>query len=266
MSSVEPVVEQVIHTRINAGIAVITLEYGTDHVWSARHLDQLHQELLELGRNPRARALVLTGSRDGAFSASLPLQAFSGEDKVQSVGLSRLFQQAFGALRQFPGLTVAAIDDDATDAGLEAALSCDLRVASTKSQFSLSPGRYGLVPMAGATQLLPRIIGESWAKRVLLCGQVVTAETALKIGLVDALEESDAVSARAQEWASQSLQHSPLSMRATKQLVEHARMRPLQTGFAAERDWLSEMLDTPDQREGIAAALANREPHWQDEH
>jgi enoyl-CoA hydratase/carnithine racemase len=247
----------------DAGVATITIQFGTENDWNAERLESFNSLLLKLTHDPNIRALVLTGSGETGFCQGVDLGSPPDGIKMRTATLSRLCQQTFGSLRRFPGLTVAAISGDASDVGLESTLSCDLRIATATSTFTLAPGRRGRLPVAGATQMLPRLVGETWAKRMMLCGHTVNGEKAFEIGLVDALEADSSVLERASEWAHDSLWHSPGSVSATKKLIEHARMRPLETGFAAERDWLGDLLGTPDEAEGRAAPLANRDPHWQ---
>ncbi|BES71718.1 enoyl-CoA hydratase [Marinobacter nanhaiticus D15-8W] len=250
---------------VQNGLAMLSIPQSAERYWTEGALADFLQTVQALGLDPAVRALILTGEPGQPFSHGLELTAVREGSKVASAGIGRQFAQAFAALRRFPGVSVAALTGNASDAGLECALCCDFRIAEPGSQFSMVPARYGLVPVAGGSQLLPRLVGEVWAKRLLLCGETVDAEQALAIGLVDAVSESGGAVELAADWARRSFAQGPTAIRATKQLIEHARMRPLETGFAAERDWLVELQGTAEQIEGVRAGVEGRQPHWQDD-
>ncbi|ROT99609.1 enoyl-CoA hydratase [Marinobacter sp. R17] len=246
------------------GLAHMRLPQSTDALWSDASLDAFYRDVQSLDRRQDVRGLVIEGQPGQPFSHGVDLALFHEGSKTAGAGVNREFGLAFNALRRFPGVSAAALTGDAADAGLECALCCDFRIAEPSVRLSMVPARYGLVPVGGGSQLLPRLVGEVWAKRLLLCGETVNAETALAIGLVDAISEPGQASELASDWVRRSFRQGPQAVRATKQLIEHARMRPLETGFAAERDWMVELQGTAEQIEGIQAADAGRTPHWPD--
>ncbi|MAA66235.1 MAG: enoyl-CoA hydratase [Alteromonadaceae bacterium] len=244
-------------------IATISLDNGQDGHWSPDFPETLEVALRTAMKASGVRALILTGEADSVFSHGLAPDVFAVGSKVEAAALARQCAKTFSLLRQFKGVSIAAINGDVSDLALECAVCCDFRIAAHDAIFSISPGRYGLTPLAGATQLLPRLIGEVWAKRLMLCGERIDAKRAQHVGLVDEVADQESVYPLAIEWAKRTFVHSPDATHATKQLIEHARMRPLETGFAAERDWLSAVLGTPDQLEGVAAVLEKRDARWQ---
>ncbi len=254
-----------IEPSVHDGVATLSIPQSTERFWTAAALTDFQQRVQALGLDPSVRALVITGEPGQAFSHGIDLSVLADGSKVASAGVGRQFAQAFAALRRFPGISVAALTGNATDAGLECALCCDFRIAEPGTQFALAPGRHGLVPVAGGSQLLPRLVGEVWAKRLLLCGETVDADQALAMGLVDAISEPGQAPVLAATWARRSFDLGPKAVRAAKQLIEHARMRPLETGFAAERDWMVELQGSAEQAEGIKAGLEGRAPHWNDQ-
>ncbi|MGP4843297.1 enoyl-CoA hydratase-related protein [Marinobacter sp. 1Y8] len=244
-------------------IATISLDDSQDGRWSPDFPSALEMALRTAMQTSGVRAMVLTGGAGGVFSNGLAPDVFAGGSKVEVAALARQCAKTFSLLRRFKGVSIAAINGDVSDLALECALCCDFRIATQDAVFSIAPGRYGLTPLAGATQLLPRLIGEVWAKRLMLCGERIDSNRAQQIGLVDEVVEQGAVHTVAVQWARRSFAHSPDATHATKQLIEHARMRPLETGFAAEREWLGTVLGTPDQLEGVAAVLEMRDARWQ---
>ncbi|TBW51555.1 enoyl-CoA hydratase [Marinobacter halodurans] len=250
---------------LESGLARMRLPQTSKAFWNDASLDAFYRDMQALGLRRDVRGLVIEGQPGQPFSRGVDLSLFHEGSKAAGAGVNREFGLAFNALRRFPGVSAAALTGDAADAGLECALCCDFRIAEPTVRLSMVPARYGLVPVGGGSQLLPRLVGEVWAKRLLLCGESVDAETALAIGLVDAISDPGLAGDMAAGWVQRSFHQGPHAIRATKQLIEHARMRPLETGFAAERDWMVELQGTAEQVEGIQAVDAGRDPRWPDD-
>jgi len=252
----------------DGAVAILALTRPPRHEWSESMLEQFHGHLLTLGRDAHCRCLIITsadageGNGSGWFSAGLAPEVLTTTDPLKAPNLGRLFSQAFGALRRFSGVTFAAITGDAHNEGLAVALNCDFRLCADTARFQFTAGSAGRLAFGGATQLLPRLVGESRAKRIMLFEEPLDAQGALGIGLVDEVAGAGDVLMRANQWAERAVQQSPRASRAAKQLIEHARMRPLETGFAAERDWLAQIVDSGDPAEAQKAAQEGRSPNW----
>jgi enoyl-CoA hydratase/carnithine racemase len=173
-----------------------------------------------------------------------------------------LFASAFQALADFRGLTIAAINGFAMGGGLECALSCDLRIAEIQAQMALPEAGVGLLPCAGGTQLLPWLVGEGWAKRMILCAERVDAACAQRIGLVEQTVPQGQALRVALELAAQAARQSPQALSACKTLIQAARQQPLAHNLALERSAFVALFDSPDQREGVNAFLEKRTPVW----
>jgi len=176
--------------------------------------------------------------------------------------MARRFGEAFETLSQFRGVSIAAINGYAMGGGLECALSCDIRIAETQAQMALPEAAVGLLPCAGGTQLLPLLVGEGWAKRMILCGERVTAETALRIGLVEEVVEKGQAKQRALELAKQVDKQSPSSVAASKKLIQGARHQPPMANLPVERELFMDLFSTQDQKEGVNAFLQKRSAEW----
>lgn len=120
----------------------------------------------------------------------------------------------------------------------------------------------GLLPCAGGTQLLPWLVGEGWAKRMILCGERVDAATALRIGLIEEVVPRGTSVDRALAMAQTVARQSPSSIAACKRLVQGARTLPPAHNLPAEREAFVDLFDTEDQQEGVAAFLGKRAPNW----
>ncbi len=245
-------------------LATLTVSAPPENRWCEALLTRLNDTVMELGRDNAVRCLIVTGAPgtgESWFSGGLETGALAG-DPLAGAALSRLFGQAFGALRRFPGVTIAAINGHALNEGLACALNCDFRIAVDYATFGYSAGSEGLLPLGGSTQLLPRLIGESRAKRMILAETPVTAAEALTMGLVDELVGDDHLTARVEALVAALMRQSPMATRGAKQLIEHARMRPLETGFAAEREWQTRIIESGDYLEARRARGQSQPLEW----
>lgn len=242
--------------------AVVTLDNPPAHTWTAESLSALTELVADLNADRGVRALVVTGGGEKFFSAGADLKLFASGDKGMAATMARRFGQAFEALAGFNGVSIAAINGYAMGGGLECALSCDLRVAEEHAVMALPEAKVGLLPCAGGTQWLTRAVGESWAKRMVLLGEQVNAETALKIGLVEEVVPKGEALKRALALAEQVVRQSPGAVRACKQLIHAARTGSPQGGLILERELFVDLFDTEDQREGVNAFLEKRKAEW----
>jgi len=176
--------------------------------------------------------------------------------------MARRFGEAFEALRDFRGVSIAAINGFALGGGLECALACDLRIAEQQAQMGLPEASVGLLPCAGGTQALAWLVGEGWAKRMILCGERITADTALRIGLVEQVVEQGQSRGHALLLASRVARQSPVAVRAIKPLINGARQRIPDPFAAAEREAFVELFEAEDTLEGVNAFLEKRDPRW----
>lgn len=242
--------------------ALVTLANPPAHTWTAESLVALTALVAALNEDREVWSLVVTGDGEKFFSAGADLKLFADGDKGRAATMARRFGEAFEALSAFRGVSIAAINGYAMGGGLECALACDLRVAEQHAQMALPEAAVGLLPCAGGTQWLTRTVGEAWAKRMVLLGERVDAETALRIGLVDEVVPRGQSLERALAMAAQVEKQSPSSVAACKRLIDGARRQPPQQVLIAEREEFLDLFDTEDQREGVNAFLAKRPPAW----
>ncbi|MEO6269606.1 MAG: enoyl-CoA hydratase [Lautropia sp.] len=243
-------------------VALVTLVNPPAHTWTRESLQALRRLVGELEADRSIYSLVITGQGDKFFSAGADLKLFAGSDKSVARTMARAFGEAFEALAAFRGVSIAAINGFAMGGGLECALACDLRIAEEQSVMGLPEASVGLLPCAGGTQLLPWLVGEGWAKRMILCGERVDAATALRIGLIEEVVPRGTSLDRALAMAQTVARQSPSSIAACKRLVQGARTLPPAHNLPAEREAFVDLFDTEDQREGVAAFLGKRAPNW----
>jgi enoyl-CoA hydratase/carnithine racemase len=242
--------------------AILTLANPPANTWTREGLIDLKRLVIDLNNDRNIYSLVVTGEGEKFFSAGADLKLFADGDKALALEMARRFGEAFETLSQFRGVSIAAINGYAMGGGLECALSCDIRIAETQAQMALPEAAVGLLPCAGGTQLLPLLVGEGWAKRMILCGERVTAETALRIGLVEEVVEKGQAKQRALELAKQVDKQSPSSVAASKKLIQGARHQPPMANLPVERELFMDLFSTQDQKEGVNAFLQKRSAEW----
>jgi len=244
-------------------IAILTIANPPANTWTADSLAALEAAIEDLNADRNIFALVVTGQGEKFFSAGADLKTFADGDRARANEMAQKFGQAFAALTAFRGVSIAAINGYAMGGGLECALSCDIRIAEEHAQMALPEAGVGLLPCAGGTQNLPWLVGEGWAKRMILCGERVDASKALQIGLVEEVVPSGQSLEAALKLAEGACKQSPSSIARCKQLVMSARDGRSHTdGWRMERELFVELFHTEDQKEGVNAFLEKRKPEW----
>ena len=243
-------------------VAIVTLNNPPAHTWTQESLSALTRLVDDLEHDPEIYSLIVTGSGEKFFSAGADLKLFASGDKAVARAMARRFGEAFEKLASFRGLSIAAINGFAMGGGLECALACDLRICEEHAQMALPEATVGLLPCAGGSQWLSWQIGESWAKRMILCGERLDAPTALRLGLVEEVLPRGQVLERALALARSVERQSPTSVAACKKLIQRARTQSPALALTAEREAFVDLFDTEDQREGVSAFLSKRPPRW----
>jgi len=252
-----------IELKIDGHVAVITLNNPPANTFTAEDLAALKSTITELDRNLDVYAAVITGQGGKFFSAGAELKSFADGDKALALLMMQRFGSAFEALQEARCVIIAAINGFAMGGGLECALSCDLRVAEEHSQLALPEPSVGLLPGGSGTQTLPWLVGEGWAKRMILTNERVSAETALRIGLVEQVVPRGQALTTALEIAQRAATLSPQAVNFSKQLIHQARRgTPRAAALAVERERFMDLFDGVDQREGVKAFLEKRKPVW----
>jgi len=249
--------------RPDGAIAIVTLAtperlnaIGTDT------LTDLDGALTDLERDDAVRAFVVTGE-GRAFSAGANIEELAGLDgRTGFARFVRTFTDVLDRLEQHPKPSIAAIDGVALGGGLELALACDLRVASDRARLGVPEIKLGLLPGAGGTQRLPRLLPRGIATQMLLTGAPLTALDAHRLGLVNELSGDAPALDVAERLAREIATGPPLAHAAAKRLVQRGVTLPLVDAIGLERDTVAELFDTDDAREGVAAFREKRLPKF----
>ena len=187
-----------------------------------------------------------------------------------------LIQKTMRAIETLPQVVIAAINGSAWGGGFELALACDLRVMVESAQLRLTEVKLGIIPGAGGTQRLPRLIGKSKAKELILTAAPVTAQLGLQLGLIHRVVPADsgndlvagyhqALINTVNEWAAEIATAAPLSLRQAKIAIDQGYDRDLEAGLALETRAYLELLNTKDRLEGLAAFAEKRSPIYRGE-
>ncbi|MCE9788041.1 enoyl-CoA hydratase [Shewanella chilikensis] len=248
--------------HIEGHTAVLTINNPPANTWTAESLNELRLKVEELNNDPDIYALVLTGEGEKFFSAGADLKLFADGDKGNAATMARCFGEAFETLSAFCGVSIAAINGYAMGGGLEVALACDIRIAEEQAQLALPEATVGLLPCAGGTQNLTALVGEGWAKRMILCGERIDAAKAREIGLVEEVVGKGEALSAAIALATKAAKQSPSSVTVCKQLIQAGRNMPRAQALPLERELFVALFDTQDQKEGVNAFLEKRAANW----
>jgi methylglutaconyl-CoA hydratase len=217
----------------------------------------------ELQSDPSVRACVLTGVGDKAFCAGADLKERQGMTREQVREMLALYQSELGWLASSDFPSVAAINGVALGGGLELALTCDLRTIAAHATLGLPETSLAIIPGAGGTQRLPRLIGEARALDLILTGRRVSAEEALNLGLVNlVVPEGQAVLGATLRWLIPLADGAPIAQRAALAAVRAAARLPLDQGLAFEREQYELCLQSSDREEALLAMSEKRKPQF----
>jgi enoyl-CoA hydratase/carnithine racemase len=255
-------ISEKLRVEVRGHTALVTIDNPGANTWDTDSLPALKDLVAKLNGERNIYALVITGAGEKFFSAGADLKLFADGDPQTAADMARYFGEGFETLADFRGVSIAAINGFAMGGGLEVALACDIRIAEEQAQMALPEAKVGLLPCAGGTQRLAFLVGEGWAKRVILCGERLDAATAERIGLVEEVVGKGQALERALALAEQVGEQSPTSVRMCKGLIQSARDKAIADGLQGERDRFVELFSTEDQREGVNAFLEKRKPEW----
>lgn len=243
---------------------------GTVAIWTIDRPDRMNalsrDTLLSFGRlareaisNPSIRAIVITGAGEKAFCAGADLKERQGMSENDVRVQVDLYRSELGPLDRSPKPVIAAINGIAFGGGLELALVCDLRVCAPHAKLGLPETTLGIIPGAGGTQRLPRVVGEARAKEMILLGRSLTAEEALYWGLVNRIATKNVVD-DAVEWIAPIANGAPIAQAAALEAIDRSFDVPLDLGMELEKVSYDKTLVSEDRREALAAFAEKRKP------
>jgi methylglutaconyl-CoA hydratase len=224
---------------------------------------ELYELGLELEGDRELRAVVITGAGDKAFCAGADLKERRGVAASETRPYLNAIGNAVNQWSKIRALTIAMMNGSAYGGGLELALACDLRVIAEGAELGLTEVRLGIIPGAGGTVRLPRLIGEARAKEMILLGRRISAKRAYEIGLVNAVASPADLGGVVESLLSELSGCAPLSVRSAKSAVERALDVSIDDGLQIELDCYEVTLFSDDRNEGLAAFAEGRKPVYQ---
>ncbi len=252
---------QLVRLEVTDGVGTIRLDNPPRNSIDVRFANELHQAALNASRRDDIRALVVWGG-ERIFSAGGDIELMSGRSVESIRPVISALGDALVALEAVPKVVIAAINGMCFGGGCEIALAADFRYAAETALLGQPEIRFGIMPGAGATQRLQRLIGVSAAKDLIFSGRRVKAREALALGLVDRVLAAENVYLAAVEAAARYAQGPIAAIGAAKLAIDAGIGRSPADGLDLERDLVCALFATEDQEEGMGAFLASRRPDF----
>ena len=225
-------------------------------------LNELSSAVGELQRNPEISVVVITGSGDKAFAAGGDLSVMQPLGPMEARTVAQQAQQLFNDMEYGTKIFIAAINGYALGGGCELAMACDIRIAADNAKLGLPEVNLGIIPGWGGTQRLARLVGRAKAKELMLTGEMISAEEACRIGLVNRVTSNGELMESALDMAKKIAGKSQVAVKLIKESVDNGIEMDLARAYAYEADLFGLCFATEDQKEGMAAFLEKRDPIW----
>ncbi|MGV9692745.1 enoyl-CoA hydratase/isomerase family protein [Streptomyces sp. NPDC003444] len=239
-----------VNLEVAEGVGTIRLDRPPMNALDVATQDRLRELAQEATDRDDVRAVVLYGG-EKVFAAGADIKEMQVMDHVAMVKRSRALQDAFTAVARVPKPVVAAITGYALGGGCELALCADYRIAADNAKLGQPEILLGLIPGAGGTQRLARLVGPSKAKDLIFTGRMVKADEALSLGLVDRVVPAAEVYEQAHAWAAKLAQGPAVALRAAKEAIDQGLETDIDTGLAIERTWFAGLFATEDRERGM---------------
>jgi enoyl-CoA hydratase/carnithine racemase len=254
----------VVRSERSGAVAVLTLDRPDSmNAINAAMRDELPACLLQADADDLVRAIVLRGAGERGFCAGADVKEFAPATDPHAYRAARLYGHWIGAFERVRKPIIAAIHGFCLGGGLEIALACDIRIAADDARFALPELTHGIIPGAGGTQRLLRLLGPGRAMDLILTGERLDAAEALRIGLVTRLVARAELDAAALLLAERIAAQPPLAALAAKEALQRGADLDLRAGMRLELDLLTSLLNTADRAEAVAAFRAKRTPQFE---
>lgn len=250
-----------VHCRVEGHVGLPTIHRPEVlNAMNTAMVARLHEVLDQVEADDDVHVIVFTGAGDRAFVAGADIAEIALRRPAD--GLQARMQRLHSRIHALDTPTIAAVNGYALGGGFELALACDIRIASARARFALPETGVGILPAAGGSQRLARIVGIGWATEMILTGRRIDAEEALHVGLITAVVEPEALLDTALETARTVASRGPLANRLAVSVLEHALDSDRETGLLLERLAVAVLYSHTEKEEGTAAFLEKRPPHY----
>lgn len=257
--------KEMIQIEIVRNVAIATMNNPPANALSLDLRSEFIDKLKKLSSNDEVRALIITGKGEKFFAAGANIPELLDLDRAGGLERVTTARKFYSSVAKFEKPVICAINGICMGGGLELALACDFRIASESVKFGFPEVNLGLIPGAGGTQRLPRIIGPGWANYLILSGDAITSQLALEIGLVQSIVPSDQLLEETIKIADKIATKAPLAVRAAKKAMARGLQGTLETGLDIENEAFSQICETHDKNEGISAFLEKRKAAFKGE-
>jgi enoyl-CoA hydratase/carnithine racemase len=242
-------VPEFVHTaRRDGGVVALRIDRPPLNALSRPVLEELESAARDLAGDREVKAVVVLGGAK-VFAAGADISEFGAQDEAREIG--KRLRAAFDRICDIPRPVIAAINGVALGGGLELALACDLRIAADNARVGQPEILLGVIPGAGATQRLPRLVGPARAKELIWSGRQVKADEALAMGLVDRVVPSGDLEDAALEWAGSFASGAVAAMGLAKRAIDAGLDHPLGDGLDLEAEAFVEVFGTEDAATGV---------------
>ncbi len=244
---------------VKDGVATLTVNRPDKlNALNDQVVKQLHQAAQFLKESPDVRGVILTGAGPKAFIAGADIADLAQQGVLQGRERSLAGQAMLRAFEAMGKPVLAAVNGYCLGGGCELAMACHIRIASENAKFGQPEVKLGITPGYGGTQRLPRIVGKGNALHLLLTGEQITAQEALRIGLVTKVVPADQLAAEADKLMRTIIANGPLALKLTMEAVDRGLDMTLDEGLALEADAFGLVAATEDMKEGLGAFLERR--------
>ena len=257
---------QNIKVGVQDRIAVIAIDHPPANAFDQRTLDELGAAVDDANGNPDIKAIIVTGAGQFAFVAGADIKEIKALEGNQDAirAYMQKGQMLFNKIEASPKPVIAAINAVALGGGLELALACHIRVAGDKARFGLPEINLGIMPGWGGTQRLQRVVGKSKAIEMILTGDILNAQEAYRINLVNKVVPATAVVKEAMGLAKKITEKGGVAIAKALEAINAGSDLPLEQGLTVELDGITGLAMTNDAREGILAFIEKRRANFTD--
>ncbi len=247
------------------GIATVTI--NRPKALNALNRDtllELRDFFRDLAEDRNIRVVIITGAGEKAFVAGADIAFMQGLEPAAGRAFGKLGHEVLRTIENLPQPVIAAVNGFALGGGCELALACDIRMAASNAKFGQPEVNLGIIPGFGGTQRLPRIVGKGLANELIFSGNIIDAEEACRIGLVNRVFSQENLMIECRALAAKIATRGPGAVRLCKEAVNNGLEMDLHRACAYEADLFAQCFSSADQKEGMSAFLEKRAPNFQD--